>query len=150
MRFTAKTQKQLDEEKLLPDGIYDFQVSSAAEKISKSGNEMIEIWLRVYKPDGTFIQIRDFLMEAMQHKLLHICEALGLQDKYASGTLSDKDFVEGMSGKLKLGIKKDTTGNYSDQNSVKDYIVGEKANIPQDALSKTLDEKDDLEDQIPF
>jgi len=150
MRFAAKTQKEIDESKLIPEGEYSFEVSSAADKISKSGNEMIEVWLRVYKPDGSFIQIADYLLESIPHKLLHICETLGLSAKYQSGQLTGNDFQPGMAGKLKLGIQKDKTGNYPDRNAVKDYIVDGKAEIPKDGLSKMLDKKDDMEDSIPF
>ena len=41
MRFTPKTEEQIHEENLFPEGEYDFQCIEANDAVSKSGNEMI-------------------------------------------------------------------------------------------------------------
>jgi len=150
MRFTPKTEKEIAESNLLPEGEYPFEISSGADKISKSGNEMIELWVRVYKPDGSFNQVADYLLESIAYKLRHAAEACGLLDKYEAGTILGTDFI-GKTGMLKLGITKDKNGQYPDKNGIKDYIVpkeGEaKVSIPKDALQKTIDP---MADDIPF
>lgn len=150
MRFTPKSEKEISEANLLPEGEYPFEISSGADKISKSGNEMIELWVRVYKPDGSFNQVPDYLLESMAYKLRHAAEACGLLDKYENGSILGTDFI-GKTGMLKLAITKDKTGQYPDKNGIKDYIVpkeGEaKVAIPKDALQKTVDT---MADDIPF
>jgi len=150
MRFTPKSEKEIAESNLLPEGEYPFEISSGADKISKAGNEMIELWVRVYKPDGSFNQVADYLMESMAYKLRHAAEACGLLDKYEAGSIVGTDFV-GKTGMLKLNITKDKAGQYPDKNGIKDYIVpkeGEaKVAIPKDALQKTVDP---MADDIPF
>ena len=148
MRFTPKTEKEIQEDNLLPEGNYSFEISGAEEKISKSGNEMIQLLIRVYKPDGKFNLINDYLLESMAHKLRHCCESCGILDKYDAGALLADDFI-GKTGNLKLSIQKDKTGAYPDKNSIKDYIVGEKVFIPKSPLQEALDEKDE-DDTIPF
>jgi hypothetical protein len=151
MRFTPKSEKEIAEANLLSEGEYPFEVSTGADKISKSGNEMIELWVRVYKPDGSFNQVVDYLLESMAYKLRHAAEACGLLDKYEAGTILGTDFV-GKTGMLKLGITKDKNGQYPDKNGIKGYIVPKegdaKVTPPKDALAKTL--SDDLADDIPF
>lgn len=156
MKFTPKSDKELAEERLLPEGEYGFEISGGEDKVSKKGNEMIELTVRVFKPDGNFNLVTDYLMEAILYKVSHAAKACGLEDKYESGDLHGEDFI-GKTGMLKLGIQKDKEGQYPDKNVVKDYIVpkdGEE-NLPPKgsvASAERMDKakKDDLEDEIPF
>ncbi|MBX0289701.1 hypothetical protein K3G63_04590 [Hymenobacter sp. HSC-4F20] len=151
MKFTPKSDKELNEDRLLPVGEYDFTISKGQDTVSKKGNEMIELLIRVFKPDGTFILVTDYLMESMLYKVSHAAQACGLADKYNAGNLLGDDF-EGKSGRLKLGIQVDKEGNYPDRNVVKDYIVDKdhatslKAQAPVSKVSALAD----LDDEIPF
>lgn len=120
MQFQPKTEKQLAEQNLIPKGIYPFEVSTAEAKRSKKGNDMIEIELRVFMPDGSEHALRDWLMAAMGFKLFHFCAYAGLSTQYEAGTLTSHDCV-GKSGFLEIVIQEDKTGQYGPQNSVKDY-----------------------------
>lgn len=148
MKFTPKTEKEITEENLLPEGRYDFEISGAEETLSKKGNEMIKLMVRVYKPDGKFNIVTDYLLESMLYKLLHCCEACDLMAQYESGRLSADDFI-GKTGQLKLVVKIDETGNYPDQNSIKDYVVDKNKPITKNPLQEVLDEAND-DDEIPF
>jgi len=153
MKFQSKTQKEIDEEKLLPEGEYGFVISDAKEKVSKAGNEMIELTVRVYKPDGKFVLINDYLMEKMLYKILHCSEACGLLERYNSGELQADEFI-GKEGYAKIKTQKSTDPNYSDKSVISDYVVpkaGEAKTFipPKDNLNKALD-GDELEDDIPF
>jgi hypothetical protein len=147
MRFTPKSEKEINEEKLLPEGDYPFEISGAENATSKKGNPMIKITVRVYKPNGQFILVTDYLMEAMLYKLLHCCQACGLEDQYNKGALDPEMFI-GKTGMLKLKI--DPESDYPAKNSIKDYIKdAAKVVLPKDGLTKVLD--NDLEsDSIPF
>ena len=132
MKFQPKTEKELQEALVVEPGIYDFEVVNAIEKQSKSGNDMIELKLKIFVGEGARI-ISDYLLESMAFKLRHFCEAVGLLDKYENGTLSAFDCA-GVAGKLELVIQRDKSGSYPDRNSVKDYVVDEdyepKASTP--------------------
>ena len=154
MRFTPKTEKEIVEDKLYPEGTYGFQIISADERVSKSGNDMIELKLQVYSNEGKFILVNDYLLESMMFKLLHACEACGLQSKYESGQLDAEDFID-KTGYLKLTIQKDKTGQYPDRNSVKDYVVSvdEVGAVKEKmAAAKKIYEpaSDDMADDLPF
>lgn len=146
MRFTPKSEKEINEEKILPEGEYPFEISGAEEKVSSKRNPMIVLTVRVYKPNGQFILVTDYLMESMLYKLLHCAQACGLEDQYNKGKLPPELFI-GKTGMLKLKI--DPEGQYPAKNSVKDYIKdAAKVVLPKDGLSKVLDK--DLDDEIPF
>ena len=132
MQFTPKTEKQIAEEGLYPEGQYNFEISSAENKVSKIGNDMIELKLRVFDDTGNYRIVNDYLLESMAHKLRHAAYVCGLGDKYDLGALDAFDFV-GRTGTLSLKIQKDKTGNYPDKNVVKDYVVPKDATTSVDS-----------------
>lgn len=145
MRFKPKTEKEIAEEKIIPEGVYGFQISNGEDKTSKAGNEMIELIVRVYKPDGNFILITDYLMEKISYKLRHAAEACGLLHEYESGVLVGDNFV-GKTGELKLGIK-EASGDWPAKNVIKDYIVPKDGEKPKALPAKS---DDGFGDEIPF
>lgn len=123
MRVTPKTDKQIAEENLWPiDTEYSFEVAEAFDKISKSGNEMIELKVKVFNDDGGFRIFNDYLLDSLAFKIKHFSEATGNFDKYQSGTIAAADCI-GKSGRLKLKIQKDKNGVYADKNVIGDYVV---------------------------
>lgn len=141
MKFNPKTEREIAEEGLYPEGIYSFEIANAENKVSKSGNDMIQLKIKVYDNDGNFRFVDDYLLESMAYKLRHAAVVCGLGDKYESGSLDAFDFV-GKTGSLKLTVQKDKKGEYPDKNVVKDYV------IPKDeseTVSKTLQD-----DEIPW
>lgn len=148
MKITPKSEEEIKAAYLLPEGEYPFEISGAEDSVSKSGNEMIKMTVRVFKPDGNFNLVTDYLLPSMEYKLRHACDACGLLDKYESGVLSAEDFV-GKQGMLKLSVRK--SEQYGDQNQVKDYIPskdGDKKPLPKKDVKGTVAE--DISDDIPF
>jgi len=121
MNFAAKTEKQLKEELLIPAGTYPFEVMTAEDKKSKKGNDMIELTLRIFMPDGRSRQLKDWVMEKMAFKLFHFCAYTGLSLKYEHGTLTANDCV-GRSGYVEIEIQEDKAKQYPDRNAVGDYV----------------------------
>lgn len=120
MKFTPKTETQIAEENLWAAGEYGFEVTEAVDAVSKSGNEMIKLDLRVFNTDGGFRFVTDYLLESVAYKLRHACEALNLLAKYEAGEIVAEDFV-GRTGNLKLKIDAAKDG-YAAKNSVQDYV----------------------------
>lgn len=154
MKFEPKTDKEIAESNLLPAGTYPFQISGAIDDISKSsGLEMIVLTVRVFKQDGNFNLVTDYLSSSPKaaFKLNNICKAVGLKEKYESGTLDATDFI-GKQGMLDLVIKPGD-GKYSDQNSVKSYLMPKEDNplraLPKKDVRGTVAE-DLMADDIPF
>lgn len=122
MTFTPKSEDEIKEEGLAPDGDYDFDVLEAENAKSKKGNPMIKVKLGVYHGESVRWHVYDYLLEAMSAKLRHFCDSTGLLAKYESGTLSADD-CKGRSGKVRLVIDQDKEQKYPPKNSVKDYVV---------------------------
>lgn len=120
MQFQAKSEKQIAEENLLPEGVYPFEVIGAADKQSKAGNDMIELRLRVFNGERSH-QLTDWIMEKLPSKLFHFCAYSGLSRQYEAGTLSGPDCI-GKNGYVSVIIQEDKTGQYPPRNSVKDYV----------------------------
>lgn len=152
MKFTPKSDEQLNQEQterlnkfVLPAGtVVDYEIKEAMNKVSKAGNDMIEIHVDVYNDKGDAIGIRDWIGEWNIHKLKRICEANGMLDRYEAGQVDDYDLV-GKTGKAKLGIQKGTQKEdgsfYADRNNIQEYMK------PVEPVTKGEPE---LNDSIPF
>lgn len=128
---------------MLPEGIYDYQVAYAEDKISHAGNEYIFLKLSVYDIQGRERLI--FTNLAFIKLLKHFCDAHGLQEKYKNGELLAEDCL-GKIGKCEIGIEKGKAnpngGFYSDKNIVKDYFYKKD----QKPIEKKVELNDDLPD----
>lgn len=162
MQFESKTEEQIKAELVMPEGEYDFEVTEAVNKVSRAGNDMIEVKLKVFAPDGGFRMVTDYLMPKMAFKLRHFCETTGLMDRYDAGNLTAMN-CENRTGRVLLQIEperkgKDKDGNdktFPPKNSVGDYAKpsggGElsgkyrKASVPSDPVSG-----EDDGDSVPF
>lgn len=120
LNFTPKTEEEL-KGPLFQKGEYDFDIIGAEDTASKAGNQMIKLLLKVYHSDGSVTQVFDYLLETLEYKIKHFCDTTGLAIEYQSGVL-DADMCLNRSGKCKLDIQKDKSGQYEDKNVVKDYI----------------------------
>lgn len=159
MKITPKSETELQEEErkrkeenLLPDGIYDFEVQSAEDKISKvkpdgsGGNPMIVLNFKAFGNNGQSVYVTDYLMEKMAFKLRHACDACGLLKQYESGDLTANMFQDRVGKvKLKIEIGKKKEGSdelYPTKNIVVDYVKHDtNAKLAAEVLK---------DDSIPF
>lgn len=152
MRFQPKSEKEIAEMNLWPAGEYGFEIVQSLNNISKSGNEMIELKVKVYNDDGGYKLITDFLLESLAYKLRHAAEVCGLLSQYEAGELDANDFI-GKTGTVKLKIQKDKNGQYPDKNVIADYIadyVVEKAEGKIDPQAPVKSAAAELDDEIPW
>lgn len=144
MNFKPKSKEELETMTILQPGIYRFKVNAAKDKVSRNGNEMIELTLQVEDREGNNTLVFDYLLEAMMYKLFSFCEATGMEGKYHNGTLTAQDCI-GKSAGVELTLRKGepnpSGGMYADKNEVKKYIArGGSAQA----------EEEDFDDSIPF
>jgi hypothetical protein len=104
VRFQPKTEEQIRADGVLPEGDYDFEVAAAEDTISKAGNDMIALKLKVFAPDGGERQVRDWLVANVPSKVRGFCEATGLLARYDAGELEAHD-LEGRTGRLRLKVE---------------------------------------------
>jgi hypothetical protein len=120
MRFTPKTEEQIAEEGLIPaNTICDFEVIEAEEKLSKVGNEMMTLKLKVWRPDGSTTLLFEYLLSDADWKLRAFAVGAGVLDKYEAGVFKPDDII-GAAGKLKVGIDPAKNG-YPARNKVLGY-----------------------------
>ena len=148
MRFNPRSEQELAQMGLLPEGEYDYSVIEAKDSLSKaSGKEMVEMKIAVWDKEGREHVMFDYLIESMGHKLRHFCEANNLLDKYTAGEIHAND-CRGKQGKVFIIIQKGKPnpngGYYPDRNSVKDYAIHETLGQPVKVADNYLN------DEIPF
>lgn len=143
MRFTPQTEKELFQSLVLPKGIYNYEVVSAEDALSKSGNEMIKLGLKVWDNQGKVHIIYDYLLEAMPFKLRHFAEYAGIIDKYNLGNFEAADCLH-RGGQLELVVQ-EAKENFPMKNSVKDYVKTDKSVKVAPEINTA-----EFDDQIPF
>lgn len=134
MKFEPKTEEEVQIAGLLEPGTYAAEVVKAEAKVSKSGNDMIALTLRVFDGKGEKRLVYDWLLDKVEYKLRHFSASAGLLDRYQDGELSPGE-CEGKSVSVVLSIQP-AKGEYSAKNNVKDYVVN--------ADPKPMEKDDDL------
>ena len=120
MNFEPKTQKEIDDNKLLPGGNYDFEILDAWETKSAAGNPMIELEVRI-AANGHSRTLADYLVPKRPEKLMHCAAACGVLDRYEAGEVSESDF-KGKRGRLKLVVERAKKG-FPRRNVIQDYLA---------------------------
>lgn len=125
-------------------GLYDFEVLTAIETLSKAGNDMIELELRVFTTEGKGRVFKDWLVssDGVAYKVRHFASAAGLLPQYEKGELRAADCV-GKTGRCQIGIEKGKDP-YPDKNKINDYAPI----VPGAPLIASV--APELDDEIPF
>ncbi len=127
MKFTPQTEEQIALEGLIKKGDYNFEVIKAEEKPSKNtGRPMIQLTVKIFPDDGADRILTDYLTEGMAFKVRHFCAATNQMQEYEAGTLGSDECV-GKTGRCKVGIETDPTGQYQPKNKISDYLADPKA-----------------------
>lgn len=143
MKYQPLTKEELAAQRgTLKPGLCEFQVVDAQDQISKSGNDMVKLSLRVWDSEGKEGQIFDYLVASASWKIASFFESIGNPQAYESGEI-DTVVVVGAAGKAKLEIEKDPT--YGDKAKIKAYLKPQEKKEVKDA--DTIRQDDDL---IPF
>jgi hypothetical protein len=142
---------------LLPDGDYQAVIESSVDKMSQSGNPMMDMNLSVYDMNGKPHPVRDFLVftKGMMWKVIHCANSAGILKEYEEKKFCSETVV-GKSVQVRIVTEKGGEipedklkgkapgARYPDKNKVEDYLFGE-------GVVKAAVEKDDFhDDDIPF
>jgi hypothetical protein len=154
VKIEYKTEEELDSGGFKgAEGEADFVISSAQESISKSGNEMIKIGVKVWDKNGEEGVVLDYLVGTVAFKIKQICESIGKPEWYSAELDLTPEMLEGMGGKCILKIEKSTNPEYSDSTKIKSYIAHSGEPVPERAVvSKKEAAVSDIsfDDDMPF
>lgn len=117
MRYDPKSEV---DNNLLPDGEYEAVVMVANEKVSQTGNEMIEIMLEVYRPDGGKSSAFDYLVSSAKTlwKVRQFCESAGID--YMGGQLEADELVN---LNVRVALVTEEQKGYRPKNKVVEYLL---------------------------
>lgn len=154
MQFKPKTEKELKEQALWPEGEYDFEITKSEPAISgdKSktpGTPYIKMIARIFNAEGNERMVNTILHPAMEWQLRAFCYETGMDDKYEAGTLEAAD-CEGCAGKLQLKIEQ-AKGDFPAKNVVKDWgAKAEKKARAEKAALPVAPSDEPESDDVPF
>jgi len=134
MRVQPKSEAEVESPgyELLPPGEYDFEIAEAEETTSKAGNEMVKLKVWIFPANGGRRVVFDYLVSSdnAAFKVRGFAKGTGMLADYEAGDMPAGNMV-GKSGRCKITIQKDTTGQYEDRNAVGAYLPA-RAAAPQD------------------
>jgi len=155
MRVTPLSEKEADEQSsnLWSDGDYDFQVKSAEEKESSSGNDMFALEVWIFDSDGNRKMLFDYLVNAEKSawKIRHFAASCGLLRSYENGTLEEGEMIDRV-GRCTIGTQAAKDG-YPAKNVIRGYIKASGTSESQPVARTPTRAKApavDLDDEIPF
>lgn len=139
MKFQPATADEVATSGLMEAGEYNGTVVEATEKVSGSGNEMIEIRIDLDTPSGGTYSVYDWLlgMDSMAWKLRHFAESANLVAKYDAGELGAED-VQGSLIRCRIIVEKGDD-EYGPRNRIKDYVE-RTSTAPAVAASASTDD----------
>lgn len=129
----------------VPEGYYDFECVKAVNKVSRSGNDMIEVTLRVHY-SGESIEVRDWLLGKWPKKLKHFCQQAGLMRQYEAGEVTPEDCV-GVGGVCYLVLDEYIGDDHKKYTNSKVDDYGRPSN---DEAKSTLPPRAQDDDDLPF
>jgi len=129
------------------EGPVDYRVHNALEKVSKSGNEMIKLILKVRDEAGNTDYVHDYLVSnnKAKWKIKQFCDSNKLD--FENGVLDPNDCI-GQRGTC--DVKYEHYNGY-DNLKVKQYhkVNQKQSNQAQQAKTQTQ-QKPDFDDDVPF
>jgi hypothetical protein len=132
--------KATDEQPLwfVPEGEYELTVEKAEEKLSKKGDDMIELTLRVNLPAGNGPALRDFLFDPaakpeMKWRSDSFALAAGLAANKGDDYQIDTETMFGLNLRAQLGVVEET---YFDQKTQANRTI--KKNKIERMLPRTV------------
>lgn len=153
MRFTPKTEQEIQSINLLQDGLYNYEVIFQQEGISNAGNPQIKIKLKVFNHDGKEKIVDGYLNEKFPKILKHYCDVNGKSNYYDSGNLPGQECLGDNGGLVHITIDKgkpipdDLNGKcFPDRNVIKDFVE----NSNQQTNFNPKKEEQIFNDDIPF
>jgi len=133
---------------VINEGTVDYRVHNALEKVSKSGNEMINLILKVRDEAGNTDYVHDYLVsnDKAKWKIKQFCNSNQLE--FEDGVLAPDDCI-GQRGTC--DVKYEHFNGY-DNLKVKQYHkVNKKQQSPSNKTqSKTTQQRPDFDDDVPF
>lgn len=162
LNYQVMSEKEAMDEKfsLLKEGIYDAVITASEDRVSQSGNPMMDITLAVYDDNGQTTNVRDFLvfMPKMMWKVIHFAKSSGLVKEYEEGKLCSEVAIN-QRVKVKINVEsgglipedrlkdKPLGSKYPDKNKIEEYI---ERDVSAEKVEKFKSELIDDDVDVPF
>ncbi len=153
----TKEQAEIERFSLAKEGYYPGFIEDSTDKISKSGNSMMEMQLRLYKEDGSSFSFTDYLVfnPKTMWKVVNCAESSGTIKEYNERKFCS-EVVKNKKVKVWVGIQegqlipdeklngKPSGSKYPDKNVAKDYLKQDQE------LLGVKENETFSDDEIPF
>jgi len=153
LKFTPKTEAELELEGLLPDNTYEAEVLKCEEKTDKKGRDMLAIKLNVIGNEGQNRHIYDNISPhwgGFAVKFREFFESMGQLPMYESGAI-EPELLVGQYVTVITGTEKQD--DYPAKNVIKAYVTAEVGNAQRNKpaiLAEAKAEAEKPNSDLPF
>lgn len=164
MIFTPKTDGEIQRQALIPEGTYQATLVNFCERdqqgnplMTKKGDPKFNVSCKIYDSEGKSKNMFDDIGPYFIKKFKHFCDAVGLQNEYNTGKITEEDGKEKIGNNFVVEIGtysyKKNKGQANEEevisNCINDYLLIKKPNFPSGA-STTPAIDDFKDDDVPF
>lgn len=140
MKITPKTDKEISEKGLVPEGFYNYEVVKEEFGHSQTGNARVNLTLRVVHDDKEKL-IWDSLSDWRDKTTKEFCNTQGLSAQYEAGEIPDFGY-KGKFGKLHVVAKSeyiDKNGKlWKARNEVTQYLPFDERSTQSSTIDDNL------------
>ena len=140
--YTAAAEGESPTKTVLPAGTYSYVVEDAVEKMSRAGNEMIELRLKVGDDDAGYGKCWEYLVfsERAAWKIDQFLASVGRPTSPGDNVEIETDDLIGLEGQAEITVGKNNKGE--DRNEVGAFLAG--------SPTKVAPRVSNAPDNIPF
>lgn len=148
MKFEVKTEEEINAmRQILKQGVADFTIVGAKEKLSGNNNLMVVVTLRCWDKSGKEGTVFDYIVFNYPPKIKHFCESIDCIDMYNNREIITDGLI-GKSGRCVLVVE--NSEKYGDKNRVEDYIKPDGTPLEKVLDKLIVPEGDAPDDDVPF
>ena len=146
MDYEPKTEDELALEGLMPEGEYDAEIMLSEDALSKKGQDMFKLKVRVWDANGAERHMYDYVSpHFMAWKFRHLHASAGLLEVYEKGS-TNADQLCDKTVRVAVGVEGAKDG-YPPKNKITDYLVpteATKVRVKAEGPPKAGSDDDDL------
>lgn len=139
IKYDVSDVEDNDFDTIIPPDVYKARIDSVTEKVSKSGNDMLEIVYKITHGDFKGRQIWDYVVLAASSgwKMKQLVKALGLKD---AGTLDTKRDLEGKAIQIRTKTEGSEDSEYGIQARIQRVIPAKGAAAAEEEVEEVEEE----------
>jgi hypothetical protein len=138
MKFDANLSTDFNTSKINA-GVCSFSIINCIETISKAGNEMLKVTMKITDSERNSVTINDYIVSSFVNKIKRFLDSVGLSSTFKNGEINADNLIL-LDGKCII--------KYSEREEVKDEYGAIFLSYPKPIIKEYLAKNNNLEENL--